>query len=317
MQDEQIRPNNRAYGKPLQLALSAGQTPPDRLPGLLSILRMLPNELAEEAKSVFHKAPQIRLIEIFAATFQEVGGVPPFGAICVLWAERWRQRVFCTCDRVTADLLIEVGMGGEPPCSSASADREFTRTERAILEVFFKRFARSLTNAFSLLVDVTFASVSVGGKVDEDSACRPTAPVIAARIDLDWFGQRGTVMMVIPQSALEPVRATLAAQIGVELGVPETERPSQGEWTRKLTDEIARAFVTLQAVLEQRPIPLGEVRNFGVGSTILLESSSISTVRLDVAERPAFWCELGRAGGEFSLRIEREVDLDELREMDI
>jgi flagellar motor switch protein FliM len=277
---------------------------------------MLPNEIAEEIKSVVHRQPQIKLVEVFASTFQEVGIVPPSGAICVLWAERWRQRLYYTCDQTAVELLIEIGMGGESPRTSPRAERKLTSTERAILEVFFKRFARALTNAFSLLVDVTFTAASVGGEVEEDSACRPTAPVMAAKIDLDWFGMRGTVMLIIPQSALEPVRTTLAVGSVVDAGEPEAASPSQDEWTRKLTDEIARAFVTLQAVLEQRPIPFRQVQRFRVGSTLPLESTSISTVRLDVEERPAFWCELGRAGGEFSLRIEREFDLDDLREME-
>jgi flagellar motor switch protein FliM len=75
-----------------------------------------------------------------------------------------------------------------------------------------------------------------------------------------------------------------------------------------LAEEIARAFIELNGVLEERPVPLGHVRKFAVGSVIELELESMSRVRLDADENPLFWCELGKRENGLILRVDKEFD---------
>jgi flagellar motor switch protein FliM len=79
-------------------------------------------------------------------------------------------------------------------------------------------------------------------------------------------------------------------------------------WSKQLAEEIARAFLTLDGVLEERPIALGEVQKLVVGSLLELSSPSLSRVRLDADDNPLFWCELGRHDGALILRVENEFD---------
>ncbi|MEQ1673211.1 MAG: FliM/FliN family flagellar motor C-terminal domain-containing protein, partial [Hyphomicrobium sp.] len=58
-------------------------------------------------------------------------------------------------------------------------------------------------------------------------------------------------------------------------------------------------------------ISLNEVRQFAAGKTIALNCESLTTLRLDVEERPSFWCELGKSGDDLCLRIDRSFDPDE------
>jgi flagellar motor switch protein FliM len=189
-----------------------------------------------------------------------------------------------------------------------------TRTDANLMRVFFRRLARSLTAAFSILVDVNFDVGPVVEKIELEPQLSAASPVIAARIGLEYEGHEGVVTIVIPQAALEPVRDLLARPPPSEAnpaGAPAKNREDP-VWSKQLAEEIARAFIGLNGVLEERPISLGEVQRFAVGCVVELQNTSLSRVRLDADENPLFWCELGKKEGALILRV--EDDFDQARE---
>jgi flagellar motor switch protein FliM len=89
----------------------------------------------------------------------------------------------------------------------------------------------------------------------------------------------------------------------------ETE-PTDGdpEWTRQLSGELARAFIVTKAVLDDASMTLEEAANLTVGSTIPLSTVSISKARLEIDDRPVFWCALGRSNMQLAVCIASNYD---------
>lgn len=308
--DEHVAGANRRSGRPIEQALTAGQNRPERLPGLLTVLGQLPKEFTEEAKSIVYLQPRIRLLDVAAATFGEAAAAAQSAAIGAVWAERWRQRIYFCADEMLAALFIEIAAGGETPLPTPPLGRVVSAAECDLIEVLYRRLARALTNAFSVLVDVTFEVMTVAEKLDAEQLCRPAAPVIITRLSVEWLGQSGTLSIIFPLAALDPIRDALENVPTAELANQPPETVT--DWSRQLSEEIARAFVSLHAVLEERLISLDEVRRLAVGRTIELNCTDISKVRLDAEENPAFWCELGKSGGGLIARIERAFDPSEM-----
>lgn len=306
---ENLARDSSKMRRPLELALSAGQSQPERLPGLLAMLRQLTIELADELRSVIQRPPRIRLLDVTASTFSEFGRIQPSGICGVLWAEKWRQRVYCLAEPSAALLYLDSSLGCEEVSEPIPLVRPYSPTEIRILETLYKRLARALNNAVSIAVDVKFDVTHVVEKLDEELSCRPSTPIVAARFHLQWPGVSGIVTVIIPYAAIEPIREIL-----MKGPAPEPiQDPDEAEmdWTRKLSDEIARSFTTLSAVLEERSISFNEIQQFVAGKTIALNCETLSTLRLDVQEQPSFWCELGKTGDDLCLRIERSFDPDE------
>ncbi|MEQ1714570.1 MAG: FliM/FliN family flagellar motor switch protein [Hyphomicrobium sp.] len=300
-------------GRPIELALRAGPNNPERLPGLMTILRQLPNEIIEECKTAVYVLPRAKILDVVSLTYEEIAA-PAGGVMAVLWSERWKNHIYCTADSAAALLFIDVALGGEQPSSSQSGGRAYTKSESYVLEILFKRIARALTNAFSICVDVKFEVVEVAGNVDDELLCRPETPVIFVKLAIEWLGATGSIGLILPQPALESVRETLAGKnMPKEAMAPDADP----EWSRSLSDQIARAFVRVHAVLEERQVPFREIHRFLAGETIELMCESLTRVRFDAEDNPAFWCELGKNGNELSLRIEREFDADELAREEI
>lgn len=293
----------------LELALTAGQNRPERLPGLLTVFGQLPRVMFEELSSVLPVPFKLRLLDVTASTYGEACVVPRNGLAGIARAERWRNWVFLLSDPSLTSFFIQAATGCEPTLIGDWRPRTPTRTDCNIARVIFRRASRSLASAFSVLTDISFDVGSVSEKIETEPAINPSAAVFVGRLVFEFAGQSGVLKIVIPQAALEPIRNMLAAPpaAAAARGTRKREDPV---WSRQLADEIARAFISLDGVLEERPISLGEVQRLAVGSVIELQSTELSRVRLDADENALFWCELGKRDGALIMRVEREFDRD-------
>jgi len=294
----------------LERALSAGQNRPERLPGLQVVFGQLPRVIIEELGSLSRLPLKCRLIDLTASNIAETCNLEPNALAGVLRAERWRSWIYFVSSPLATALFVEVATGSEGFARNGPTPRTPTRTDANLLRVLFRRLARSLTAAFSILVDVNFDVGPVVEKIELEPQLSPASPVIAARIGIEFGGREGVLTIVIPQAALESVRDLLARPPPSEVNPAGASGKNREDpvWSKQLADEIARAFIGLNGVLEERPISLGEVQRFAVGSIVELENTSLSRVRLDADENPLFWCELGKREGSLILRVEDDFD---------
>jgi flagellar motor switch protein FliM len=257
---------------------------------------------------------KVRLLELSASTIADTCSLPPNAFAGVVRAERWRSWLYFISDPAASALFVEAATGCEAFSDKGILARKKTRTDANVLRVLYRRVARALTTAFSILVDVAFDVGAVVEKIELEPQLIPSSPVVAARLSLDFDGHIGVITIVIPQVALESIRNLLAgATSGEAIGAGTASRSHDDPaWTKQLSEEIARAFIELNGVLEERPISLGEVHRFAVGSVVELQMTSMSRVRLDADESPVFWCELGKREDALILRV--EDDFDEQRE---
>ena len=292
----------------LERALSSGQNRPDRLPGLQTIFGQLPRVMTEEIGNLSHLPLKVRLLDLFASTIADTCALEPSAFAGVVRAERWRSWLYFIADPAASALFVEAATGCEGIPQSGLPPRAPTRTDANVLRVLFRRVARALSSAFSILVDVSFDVGPVVEKIELEPQLTLTSPVIAARLCLDYAGHQGAVTIVIPQAALESVRHLLAGPMPTGATGAATRSREDPTWTKQLSEEIARSFIELNGVLEERPIALGEVQRFAVGTVVELELTSMSRVRLDADESPLFWCELGKRENALILRIDDEFD---------
>jgi flagellar motor switch protein FliM len=292
--------------KSLERALSAGHNRPDRLPGLQMIFGQLPRIMVDELESLSPLPVKVHLIELFASTIADTCTLPPGAYAGVTRAERWRSWLYFMTDPAATLLFVEAATGCEAISPAALLPRKTTRTDANVLRVLFRRVARSLASAFSILADIEFEVGDVVDEIELEPNLGPTSPVIAARLSLDYDGYIGTLTLVIPQAALESIRNLLVSptQGDGASASSSTDAEEDPAWSRQLAEEIARAFIEVNGILEERPIALSEVQRFGVGSVIELQLASMSRIRLDADENPLFWCELGKRENELVLRVE-------------
>lgn len=290
----------------LELAIAAEQNRPERLPGLVAVFNRLPDVSVVNLENLSALKPEISLAEISVGRFSDLAEAPDGTVYGILRAERWNGYVYFLADAQAALAFVEAATGFDGDVRSGIAPRGLTMLERSIVSLLYMRLSRSLAEAFSAFVDVTFEVTAIGDRDLLIAGLPASAPTMVARLKVAFAGTEGFIRIVIPQKLLEPVRMELE----VTPAPPAEDLPVDGDpdWARQLTDEIARAFILTNAILDERKITLNELANLKVGSTISLATTSISRARLEIDERPLFWCEVGKNHQQMALRIETEFE---------
>lgn len=293
----------------LESALAAGLNRPDRLPGLVAIFNRLPKFFGEELDGIAFVQPKITLKELSSGCFVQFCPASFNGVAALVRAERLKGSLCFLADPLASFAFLEASLGHDFIVPSPLPARPATDTECSIIRVLFRRLARSLTSAFSALVDVVFEVENTASDLEFQAHWRPMAPVIAARLGIEFAGCAGEVVILIPQELLAPIRSNL--EVLPLSDAPPVSNSEDLDWTRRLNEELSRAFIGAVAVLEESVLTLGDVARFRVGSTIELTSKSPSRAAFEVDGNPIFWCDLGRRDGSLVVRIDDDFDADD------
>ena len=113
------------------------------------------------------------------------------------------------------------------------------------------------------------------------------------------------MFVIVPQSALTPLRQSLARVIS---GESNARDPT---WTRQMRQEVQRTGVTVRAVLEEDDFTLGKIAELKVGQVLKLQSTPRSRIKLESNHQPLFWCHLGQSEGFYTVRIDELFDRDQ------
>ncbi len=124
---------------------------------------------------------------------------------------------------------------------------------------------------------------------------------VVGRLLLQAIGRGGEMFVVIPHSALTPLRQNLAQVVSGE------GNNRDKNWTQQFQAEIQRTNITLDAVLEERQITLDELANLKVGDVLQLQATPRSKVTLQCNNQALFACSMGQADGSYCLKVDDSI----------
>jgi flagellar motor switch protein FliM len=220
----------------------------------------------------------------------------------VLYAEQWDARVLIVLDRDFVFTLVEALFGSDGAEPPIDAERAFSNIELRVVEVLFERFAKSLQTAFAATSDVTFKLERVETVMASLAIGQAGNMAICANVMLQALFRGGQMFLIIPHSALNPLRQKLA-RVVVGDG-----RASDPNWRGKMESEVKRTEVMLSAVLDEQVLSLGQVAQFQVGQVIELNATPRTLARLENNNQVLFWCQIGQLDGYYAIQIADPVD---------
>lgn len=220
----------------------------------------------------------------------------------VFKAVQWDNQVLVGFDRDFIFTMMEVLLGAdgtEPPIDD---ERSFSTIELKIANMMFDQIGKAMRTAFALATDTQFKLERCETRMDFAVIGRRNSQSVVAKFLVQALNRGGEMFVLIPQSALTPMRQNLSRVVSNE---PTVRDP---RWSKQIESEVQRAEVSLKAVLEKRYLTLEEIANLKVGQTINLQASPKTLVTLESEEEPLFKCFLGKSEGVYSLRIEEVID---------
>jgi flagellar motor switch protein FliM len=290
--------------------------------------KALPNYLLDAAGISIERMPMLKVIfDRMAVTctdsLQPMAGTPCYFSVngitngrvgdivkdyeanavaAVFYAEQWDSRVLIMLDRDFVFTMVEAMFGSDGAEPPIDVERAFSNVELRVAQVLFERFAKALQSAFAATCEVTFSLERVETAMASLALGRTGNMSICANITLQALYRGGQMFIILPHSALNPLRQKLAR---VLVGDGRAADPN---WREQMESEVRRTEVTLSAVLEERMITFADVARFHVGQLLELEATPRTLAKLESNNQVLFLCQIGQLDGYYALQVADPVD---------
>ena len=196
-------------------------------------------------------------------------------------------------------ILVDNFFGGDGRYHAKIEGREFTPTERRIIQMLLKLIFEDYKEAWSPVMDVSFEYLDSEVNPSMANIVSPTEVVVISSFHIELDGGGGDFHVALPYSMLEPIRELLDA------GVQSDKEDTDMRWSKALRDEILDVPVELTTKFIETEISLQEVMDLKAGDIIPVEMPDHVTVLIE--ELPTFRAKLGRSRDNVALQIHEKI----------
>ncbi|MBL4899999.1 MAG: flagellar motor switch protein FliM, partial [Colwellia sp.] len=199
--------------------------------------------------------------------------------------------------------LVDNFFGGDGRYHAKIEGREFTPTERRIIQMLLKLIFEDYKEAWSPVMDVSFEYLDSEVNPAMANIASPTEVVVVSSFHIELDGGGGDFHVALPYSMLEPIRELLDA------GVKSDKEDTDIRWSKGLRDEIMNVVVNVNTKFLEVDLPLKQVMELQAGDIIPIDMPEHITVLIE--DLPSFRAKLGRSRDNVALKIESRIDRPE------
>ncbi|MGY3860459.1 MULTISPECIES: flagellar motor switch protein FliM [Aeromonas] len=192
-------------------------------------------------------------------------------------------------------ILVENFFGGDGRYHAKIEGREFTPTERRIIQMLLKLVFEDYKDAWAPVMDVGFEYLDSEVNPAMANIVSPTEVIVVSSFHIELDGGGGDFHVAMPYSMLEPIRELLDA------GVQSDKGDTDVRWSKALRDEIMDVKVELRAKLLETELTLRELMEMQPGDIIPVEMPE--NLLVFVEDLPTFHAKMGRTKDHVALKI--------------
>jgi flagellar motor switch protein FliM len=220
----------------------------------------------------------------------------------IYYCRQWDSKIVIGLDRRFIFSLIDAAFGGDGSMPAFEADRPFTSLEARLARSVFSLVVPELEDLLNPITPVNLDIEKLETKLDFQILGQTDVPVISVQILFQILDNGGRMFMIIPQSALYPIRKLL-----------ERTRALDGtsvdpEWQKKMQDGLASSTMLLTGVLEGPEMTLNDIAALEPGQILRLDADTKSLIALECQDERIFWCRLAQSKSQFALVVEQPID---------
>ncbi|MGL4615254.1 MAG: flagellar motor switch protein FliM [Shewanella sp.] len=192
-------------------------------------------------------------------------------------------------------ILVDNFFGGDGRFHAKIEGREFTPTERRIVQLLLKIIFEDYKDAWAPVMDVEFDYLDSEVNPAMANIVSPTEVVVINSFHIEVDGGGGDFHITMPYSMIEPIRELLDA------GVQSDKQDTDMRWSQALHDEIMDVKVGIDACVVEHELTLRDVMNFKAGDIIPIELPEY--IMMKVEDLPTYRCKMGRSRDNLALKI--------------
>lgn len=196
-------------------------------------------------------------------------------------------------------ILVDNFFGGDGRYHAKIEGREFTPTERRIIQMLLKLIFEDYKEAWAPVMDVSFEYLDSEVNPAMANIVSPTEVVVISSFHIELDGGGGDFHISLPYSMLEPIRELLDA------GVQSDKEDTDLRWSKALRDEIMDVKVELTTHMLDVEMTLQDIMDLKAGDIIPIDMPEYITVLVE--DLPTFRAKLGRSRDNLALKIADKI----------
>ncbi|WP_440904033.1 flagellar motor switch protein FliM [Catenovulum sp. SX2] len=196
-------------------------------------------------------------------------------------------------------ILVDNFFGGDGRYHAKIEGREFTPTERRIIQMLLKLVFEDYKEAWAPVMDVSFEYLDSEVNPAMANIVSPTEVVVISSFHIELDGGGGDFHICLPYSMLEPIRELLDA------GVQSDKEDTDLRWSKALRDEIMDVEVDIMAKLLDFELSLEQVMNLKAGDVIPVEMPEHLTVFVE--DLPTYRGKMGRSRDNLAIKVTEKI----------
>ena len=196
-------------------------------------------------------------------------------------------------------ILVDNFFGGDGRFHAKIEGREFTPTERRIVQLLLKIIFEDYKDAWAPVMDVEFEYLDSEVNPAMANIVSPTEVVVINSFHIEVDGGGGDFHITMPYSMIEPIRELLDA------GVQSDKQDTDMRWGQALRDEIMDVQVGIDANIIEHEVKLRDVMDFKAGDVIPIELPEHIMLRIE--DLPTYRCKLGKSRDNLALKISEKI----------
>ena len=275
----------------------------ERLPMLEVVFDRLVRMMTTSLRNFTSDNVEVTLDNITSIRFGDyLNSIPLPAILSVFRAAQWDNYGLITVDSSLIYSIVDVLLGGRRGTAAMRIEgRPYTTIERNLVERMITVVLEDLSAAFEPLSPVTFGFDRLETNPRFATIARPANAAILIKLRVDMEDRGGRLEMLMPYATLEPIRELLLQMfMGEKFG-------RDSIWESHLASELWLTHVEIEAVLDEQVMSLRDVMRLEPGSTMMLNCTPESSVKLCCGGVPLMSGRMGRAGNTVAIKIDKAM----------
>ena len=275
----------------------------EKMPMLEVVFDRLVRMLASSLRNYTSETVEVNLVSISSLRFDDYLNSIPLPALLVVFrAVEWENFGILTIDSSLIYSTVDVLLGGRRSARPIRIEgRPYTTIEQDIVKKMAEIILEDLSTSFDPISPVTFQYERLETTPRFATITRPNNPALLVRLRVDMEDRGGGIEILFPHTTLEPIRELLLQMfMGEKFGQDVL-------WEKHFSKEVRQTEVELQAVLDEKKLLLGEVLQFQVGNTLLLDRSPEDEVMIKCNGVTVTTGKVGKMGDNIAVSISEPI----------
>ncbi|HCH2206215.1 TPA: flagellar motor switch protein FliM [Vibrio parahaemolyticus] len=197
-------------------------------------------------------------------------------------------------------ILVENFFGGDGRFHAKIEGREFTPTERRIIQLLLKIVFEDYKEAWSPVMGVEFEYLDSEVNPSMANIVSPTEVIVVSSFHIEVDGGGGDFHVVMPYSMVEPIRELLDA------GVQSDKMETDVRWSSALREEIMDCPVNFRVNLLEKDISLRDLMELQPGDIIPIEMPEHATMFIE--DLPTYRVKMGSSEDKLAVQVSQEIE---------